>query len=168
MLRTLFLLMAALLLAGCSIEADALPYYNGTFIGSYLVSNDASPVGMKLEVQASAIERKRYAITGTAMLGEESFTAEGYELASDNLDYIASQAAPPPQGNAFIELKNAEGTTVYTLCSNLYYRDYSDNNLRVVSLFLIEGAPQQDPAYCASSYGYGGEFAIVYLTRQSY
>lgn len=170
MLRTLFLSTVVCLLTACGIEADALPYYQGTFIGSYLKSDDAAPVGMKLNLQASAIEQKRYTITGTAIVGEESFTAEGYELASYNLDYISSQAAPPPEGNSFIELQNVEGATVYTLCTSLYYRDYS-SNLRVTRAALITGSPGDDPAYCSHAYYDTSDdsvLGIAYLTRQSY
>lgn len=172
MLRTFVLLAATFALVGCGgIGADAEPYFKGSFVGYYLTSQEAMPIGVRLELQASEIEQKRYTITGTATLGTETFRAEGYELASYNLDYLAPQAAPPPQGDSFMALKDSGGTTVYTLCASTTYRDYSSTDTRPpdTNVIIIEGEAQQgdEPAFCSNSYGTSIPFATAELTRQS-
>ena len=151
-------------LSGCrQLRAVSYPYFDGLFVGQYVAREDATPAELRLEVEASVIEGKRYTITGNATLGTANFTARGHELALGNLTYLTPQAPPPPMGNAVIEFLDDAGTTAYTLCASLIYRDY-DDSFRVNGMTLLEGPPirEGEAVYC-SPYA---DFATAELEKQ--
>lgn len=149
------------MLVGCRTEyAESPPYFVGTFVGHYLVGENAVPTGMRIQTEVTGIEQKRYTLTGTATLGDDTYTVEGYEVASPNLDYITVQAPPPPMGQLVVNFTDASGTFAYSLCGTIHYgSDRIDTPYTFDGLSLNEEKPS-DPYQC-----YFGTFAVVTLEK---
>ena len=120
MLRLSGLILLTLLF-GCRSSPTVAPYFYGTFVGYYLTSPKATPVGMRVETKLLDTEQKRYTFSGTAILGAESYTLEGYEVTASEVSFLSAQAVPPPMGELVATLKDADGTSVYILCSEVTY-----------------------------------------------
>lgn len=102
----------------------------------------ATPVGVRIDAKLGTVEAKRYTFTGTATFGEESYTLEGYEETASERTYLAPQAAPPPTSDLFMELSDASGTPVYSLCATLVMGERFDGP-HLYSLYEAE-APRAD------------------------
>ncbi len=120
MLRALFTLLPLYLLSGCSRYIETQPYLLGTFVGYYLTSPGATPVGLRLETALGEVTKTRYVLTGTATLGAERYTVEGEEASNPNLGYLAPQALPP-MGNLKLTFRDQSGTLAYSLCAVVRY-----------------------------------------------
>ena len=154
-------LLLLTLLFGCVEERITTnPYFGGTFVGHYLVDENAVPVGIRIQTEVTGVEEKRYILTGTATLGDDTYSVEGYEAASPNLDYITVQAPPPPTGNLVVNFKDASGSFAYSLCGTIHYGiDRIDTPYTFDGLSLSEDEPS-DPYQC-----YFGTFATVTLEK---
>lgn len=146
------------LLFGCRSSPTVAPYFYGTFVGYYLTGAGATPVGMRLETKLLDVEEKRYTFSGTATLGAESYALEGYEATDSEVGFLSPQAVPPPMGELVATLKDADGTSVYVLCSEVTYRSGERHTEpHTYALYRAEAAPNR----CAAE----DAFATVQLEK---
>ncbi len=120
MSRILLGLTLLMLLSSCrTVYSTSAPFFYGTFLGHYMTSPRATPVGVRIDAKLSTVKAKRYTFTGTATFGAENYTLEGYEETASERTYLAPQAAPPSTSDLFIELSDVDGTPIYNLCATL-------------------------------------------------
>lgn len=120
MLRIVSGSLLLLALFGCSQYTESPPYVEGTFVGFYETDEQATPVGIRIQTEVTAVQKERYTFIGTATLGTQTYTIEGYEEGNMNLGYISVQVLPPI-GSLVMNFTDSSGTLVYSLCSNVFY-----------------------------------------------
>ena len=113
---------------------------------------------MRVETKLLEIEQKRYTFSGTAILGAESYTLEGYEATASEVSFLSAQAVPPPMGELVATLKDADGIPVYVLCSDVTYEPGERHTEpHTYALYRAEAAPDR----CST----GDAFATVQLQK---
>ena len=129
MLRTLLGFSLLFTLFGCSEYMESQPYVTGTFVGFYLTDPQATPVGVRIQTKVVDKNATRYTVAGTAIMGNETYTVEGYEEANPNLNYLSAQALAP-SGSLIMNFTDANGTFAYALCADVRYDEaYIDTPL---------------------------------------
>ena len=152
-------LLLLTLLFGCRSSPTVAPYFYGTFVGYYLTSPTATPTGMRVETKLLDTEQKRYTFSGTAILGAETYTLEGYEATASEVGFLSAQAVPPPMGELVATLKDADGTPTYVLCSEVTYKaGERHTEPHTYALYRAEAAPD--------TCGTEDAFATVQLERR--
>lgn len=145
-----------LLLTGCAYHIKAPPYMQGTFVGFYLTDEDAAPVGIRLDTTVHDVSETRYTFSGTATIGSQTYTVEGYEEGDPHLTYteLAPQVYIPLVG-LVANFVDAEGTVAYALCAYVRY-DVEPYRLEAAALYEEPCGPRTRPS---------SEFAAVYIER---
>lgn len=133
----------------------------GSFIGHYLTEPAATPVGLRLDITPGPVTTTRSNFTGTATLGAEEYTVEGFEATNMNLEFLTPQALAP-MSDMVMTLKDSSGAVVYSLCSRVRYdSDQADSRYSFDGAALYTGE-------CGSGSSVYDEnvFAEVYLEKQ--
>ncbi len=132
-------IIALLILAGCSQYRDSFPYFVGEFEGYYRTTGGGAPVGLVIQTSLGEVTQNRYMVSGTAALGEQSYTVSGREDAGFNLGYLSPQALPP-LGELVLYFKDESGTVTYSLCADINYETEEIRSYAFPSeAFLYEG-----------------------------